>query len=543
MRTQTIYTKPPRMSALAELRTFARYAGGLRGYLRQPLTPARCRHNLVHQREHRAESFLGMLERGIYAQPRSPYRKLLGHAGITPADVADMVRDVGVEGALEKIYDAGVYITLDEFKGRRPIQRGALRLETTPADFDNPLLRKHYEARTGGSRGVGRRILIDFDLLAHEAAYHQQFLTAFDLENRPIAAWRPVPLISTGMTTVLRYTKLGNTVERWFSPTKLECSATDWKYFLFTHYTIRCGRLLGSALPSPEYVPLAETVRVARWLAEKTAAGTPALLDTSASMGVRVCLAAQQEGLDISGSFFRLGGEPYTSAKAKVVAEAGCRAACHYSISEVGNVGMACADAEALDDVHLLEDKLAAIQRLVTVGCSDMTVSALVYTTLLPSCPKLMLNVESDDYAIVEAHACGCPFGALGFNRHVRQIRSYEKLCSEGVTFLGTELLRLVEEVLPAQFGGSLADYQFVEEEEGGLSKVNIVVSPRRGEIDQDRLLASIFQVLRTYPGGEIMAECWQEGHTVRVVRREPYITNAAKILPLHILQRREVYP
>jgi hypothetical protein len=312
---------------------------------------------------------------------------------------------------------------------------------------------------------------------------------------------------------------------------------------LFTHYTVRCARLFGSALPSPEYVPLAEAVRVARWLAEKTAAGTPALLDTSASPGVRVCLAAQQEGLDISGSFFRFGGEPYTSAKAKVVADAGCRAACHYSISEVGNVGMACADSEALDDVHLLEDKVAAIQRPVTVGRSDMTVPALVYTTLLPSCPKLMLNVESDDYAIVEARACGCPFGALGFNRHVRQIRSYEKLCSEGVTFLGTELLRLVEEVLPEQFGGSLADYQFVEEEEGGLPKVNIVVSPRRGEIDQDRLLATIFHVLRTYPGGEIMAECWQEGHTVRVVRREPYITGAAKILPLHILQRREVRP
>ena len=39
------------------------------------------------------------------------------------------------------------------------------------------------------------------------------------------------------------------------------------------------------------------------------------------------------------------------------------------------------------------------------------------------------------------------------------------------------------------------------------------------------------------------MAKCWQEGHTVRVVRREPYITGAAKILPLHNLQRREARP
>lgn len=34
-----------------------------------------------------------------------------------------------------------------------------------------------------------------------------------------------------------------------------------------------------------------------------------------------------------------------------------------------------------------------------------------------------------------------------------------------------------------------------------------------------------------------------EEGHTVRVIRREPYITGAAKILPLHILQRREARP
>jgi hypothetical protein len=37
------------------------------------------------------------------------------------------------------------------------------------------------------------------------------------------------------------------------------------------------------------------------------------------------------------------------------------------------------------------------------------------------------------------------------------------------MTFLGHDLIRPVEEVLPAQFGGGPTDYQSVEVERGGL--------------------------------------------------------------------------
>jgi len=106
------------------------------------------------------------------------------------------------------------------------------------------------------------------------------------------------------------------------------------------------------------------------------------------------------------------------------------------------------------------------------------------------------------------------------------------------VTFLGTELLRLVEEVLPARFGGYPTDYQLLEEEEGGLPKVNILVSPRVGNVNEEMVLATVFQVLHSYPGGDIMSDKWRQGQTLRVLRREPYSTGSAKILPLHILQK-----
>lgn len=523
---------------LDDLKMFTRYAWGLNSYFRSTLTPEQCHRMLLTHLQNREESFLPILERGIYANPRSPYRKLLLHAGVEFADVVSLARQWGVEGTLARLYDAGVYVTLDEFKGRRPIERPGLQLPVSPQDFDNPLLVKHYEGRSSGSRSVGTRVIIDLDLLAHEAAYVHHFLEAFNLERRPVATWREVPPVTAGMKLLLRYAKLGRPVEKWFAQSELSLESKALKFNLFTKYTIYAGRVLGRPLPSPEHVPLEEAHVVARWLAAKKGDSTPALLDSQASSGVRVCIAAREKGLDISDSFFRFGGEPFTAAKAQVVAETGCKAVCHYSMAETGAIGIACAAPTDLDDVHLLTDKIAVIQRPKTLGTNGPSVEALVHTTVLPSCPKLMLNVESDDYGVLEERACGCPIGKLGFTKHLSRIRSYEKLTSGGVTFLGTELLRLVDEVLPARFGGHPTDYQLVEEEEGGLPKVNLLVSPRVGDISEKAVLDKVFQTLELYPGGDIMADQWRHGNVLRIVRGEPYSTASAKILPLHILQK-----
>ena len=60
------------------------------------------------------------------------------------------------------------------------------------------------------------------------------------------------------------------------------------------------------------------------------------------------------------------------------------------------------------------------------------------------------------------------------------------------MSFIGSDLLNLVEDVLPARFGGYATDYQFVEEEDGGLPKVSLLVSPRLGSLDQEQVLAEV---------------------------------------------------
>ncbi len=95
--------------------------------------------------------------------------------------------------------------------------------------------------------------------------------------------------------------------------------------------------------------------------------------------------------------------------------------------------------------------------------------------------------------------------------------------------------MRLIEEVLPRAFGGRPTDYQLSEEEEGGFTKVSILISPRVGPVNEGDVIRETVSFLGRFPGGDIMSDQWVQGGTLRVVRREPYTTASAKILPLHI--------
>jgi hypothetical protein len=266
-------------------------------------------------------------------------------------------------------------------------------------------------------------VRLDFDALAMKAAYDSFILDLVDARQRPFAIWLPVPPSLIGLSNVLRQAKLGRTVERWFSQNPLDPRAGSVKDYLLTRYTISPCRRYGLAFPTPKHVPLAEAHVVAEWLAEKRSLGTPALMSAgSASAGVRICIAARDRGLDISGTVFRFTGEPYTEGKALVVAEAGCRANSIYSATELNMIGMGCPTPEQPDEVHVAEDRLAVLQRRRSVGSNGGSVGALLFTTLHPGSPKLTLNVEMDDYAVLTRRDCGCAAEELWFRQHLHTI-------------------------------------------------------------------------------------------------------------------------
>src|SRR5688572_10215098 len=165
---------------------FSRYASGLRTFFAAPVKHDQCLAAVQNQLRRRTETFLSILERGVFQNAGSPWLALLRHAQVEFSQVVRWVERSGVEGALDELYARGVYLTLDEFKAKKPILRDGLELRPKPHDFDNPLLTCHYESKTGGSRGNRTRLMIDLDLLAYEAAQTSLMLSQFGLIGRPI---------------------------------------------------------------------------------------------------------------------------------------------------------------------------------------------------------------------------------------------------------------------------------------------------------------------------------------------------------------------
>jgi hypothetical protein len=533
------------LSLIEQARLFGRLARALPGFLREPLD-AQTAHARVRTDLHRrGENLLRIITQGILSVPGSPYRTLLKHAGATADDVADLIRRDGVEGALTRLYDAGVYVSLDEFKGRRPVARGSLRLEVTARDFDNPLTTIHYAAQSGGSRSSGTRIAIDLAHNARSAIYDLLLFETHGVVDRPYVIWQPTLPYGAGMNAVLRYAKLGRAAARWFAQNRAPLLGKSWQHGWLTRFLVLATGWYGRATPQPQHVPLAQAERIAACLAQLKARGTPALVNTNASSGTRICLAAREHGLDIAGTVFRLGGEPLTDARARVLASSGSRAVTVYGMGEIGRIGLPCARPEAVDDVHLLLDKLSVIRRSRTAHAGAPPVPVNVYTTLVSSTPKLMLNVESDDFGQLHERSCGCRLERLGLGLHLHTIRSHEKLTSEGMNFLGHDLIQLIEEVLPAQFGGGPTDYQLVEDEDtNGLPSVQLLVSPRVGALSEPSVADAVIAFLNQVPGaGGRFGERWRDGQTLSIVRRDPYATSASKVLALHSLKPKQERP
>ncbi len=269
----------------ADLAAFARYARGLRGYISDRLDDEEARRRVVERLGRREENFVRLLEERIFAVPSSPYRPLFDHAGLELGDAVRLAREEGVEGALGRFYDTGVYVSLDEFKGRRPIQRGSLVLDVTSEDFDNPSTRRVMSGSSSGSRGPARRTKIDFRHMEDNAVYTPISLRAEGIAGRPYAIWRPVPPGQAGLNGAITHAKAGKIVDRWF--TQYPLSRQPEERARVRAHTLRAGREPASGHPDPEAgvrTPRTGEV-IARWLAEQCAAGTPRTAERVRELG------------------------------------------------------------------------------------------------------------------------------------------------------------------------------------------------------------------------------------------------------------------
>lgn len=511
-----------------------RFAAGYRRFARDPVSGP-CGLTRIQERiARREERYLQFVEQRIYNYPKSPYRPLLRAAGCELGDLRALVARRGLEETLRTLAEAGVRVSIDEFKANTPLVRGNLRLALAERDFDNPYLAHHLEVQSGGTRSAGTRVNVDLDFIRVLADDTAVAFDAHRLWDARQAVW--LPMAGTVLLAINIYAKLGRPPVKWFTQVDPRMVGTRRRWG--THFIVRWGRWMGVGLPTPEYAGLGDASKVARWMAGEIREGRRPCLTTFASSAVRICQAAAREGLDLRGSAFITIGEPLTQAKRKAIESAGATVLVRYAVTEAGILGYGCANPTDSDDLHFLDDDLALIRYPRPVGPDRIPVEGLLITSLLPESPKVLLNVETGDYAEVTNRDCGCPLGRAGLTTHLVGVRSFEKLTGEGMTFVGTRLIRVLEEVLPARFGGRPTDYQLVEfEDETGTTRLELRVDPAVGPVDDARVVETFFAYLDERPGMRPMGEIWKQAGILEVRRVAPLSTRMGKLLPFHLVK------
>jgi len=485
--------------------------------------------------QNREANFLKSLERGVYQNPRSPYRALLESAGCTIDDVRNLLTNEGLEGTLTHLRAEGVYVSFEEFKGLTPIVRGSLHLETSPADFDNPSARRYFSKTTGGSTGTGRRVRLDLDHLEATLADRIVIWNVQGLTGAPYASWTDIP--PAGLQGIVQATAAADQHARYWFITREFSWKHHLRYRLATQATLAAIRLAGGKVRAPKHVPIEQAVTLARWGREQADHHGACAIQASVSLLLRIALAAKENHIDLTGVALRGGAEPPTHAKVAQIVSSGATFYSNYAFSEVGPVGSSCLNATGPNDQHLLQDHVAMIQATRKVPGFDVEVNAFCFTSLLPTAAKMLLNVESDDYGTVDSRPCGCKWEKLGFPVHVRDIRSFRKLTGEGMTLVGSDIERVLDEFLPAQYGGSALDYQFAEEEDSrGFTRLILRVAPQIAVADEEQMIEFVLDSLRELGGAAAFAAAtWRQARTLSIRREIPAMTARGKLLPLDL--------
>ncbi|MCD6583299.1 MAG: hypothetical protein J7K71_01255, partial [Candidatus Omnitrophica bacterium] len=487
----------------------------------------------------REEIFLKEIKRGIFENKKSPYLKLLKLSHLGYRDIQRLISRNGIEETLKILKEEGVYLTLKEFKGKEPVIRKGKRFLFKESDFDNPVLYEGLLLRSGATRSSGTRITIDFSHLLQIATYRRLIGNIWGLLNKPHIIFHPIFPTGAGIKAFICLQKNKVPFKKWISPIDERNSGISWKGKFVVFLITNLGRFYGLKLPQSEHISFKNILHVVKYIANLLEYTGSCCVNCSVSSAVRICLEAKERGIGIKGTIFRASGEPFTSKKSEIINSVGAKLILHYTFSEVGIVGSLCPRGSFYDDVHFFKDSFALITHRRRV--MDFSVDAFLFTSLLPSTPKILLNVENGDYGTIETRKCGCFYDDLGFYDHIYKIRSFEKLTGESMTFYGTELIKICEEILPTKFGGSSLDYQLVEEEDDtGLIRLNILVSPDVGQIDENKLIKTVLEELkRGKDSDKIMAKVWGEANTIRVKRDYPILTKGGKLYPLHIKSKR----
>jgi hypothetical protein len=512
----------------------------LPGFLRHRVTVEEAEREIQHGLASREESFLDLIRTRVYECHSSPYQKLLRFAGCTYSDLQIHVRRYGIEKTLEQLANEGVYLTADEFKGKKTVIRGQLSFRVSPENFKQTNSFPGFFVQSTGSSNRPMRSFTSLERVLSQAYVMALCFSAHDLFSYVHGVYDAILPGSSGVNQLIYRAKMGISTDRWFARKIPANSWLEGQYFYLTTYLIvLMGKLFGPGFPRPEFLDIQDLQHIVRWIEENRRKGKACAIRTAASNATRIAQMAWKMGVSLEGSKCLVGGEPYTEAKAKTLERVGLSCIPRYSFNGGGNIGNGCANPVYRDEVHLNGHMMAAIRHPTSLNKDAPAIHPLLFTALHPFGHLLLLNMANGDYATLETRDCGCPLQKIGLTTHLHHIRSYEKFTSEGMNYFYGDLFEFIETTLPAEFGGGPGDYQLVEEEDGNAqTRLTLLVHPEVGEFDEGKALARLREAFSNGSrGNRFMTGVWENAGTFRVKRQVPHASARGKILPLHISQ------
>jgi len=506
---------------------------GLPSLLREPVTVAAARAVQAAALCARNDQFLTMVTEAGFRRPDSALGRLLHHAGVESGDVRGLLAREGLEATLRALATSGVYVLVDEFKGRRELVRGSLRLQVGPGSFANPRSRYGIVASSSGSRSDAPPFIVDLSFVRAAAGAMHTHLDALGIERLVNADWEAVG--AGARYRLLKMGALDAPLDAWFSdvdPADPDLAPS----FRYGERILRwAAACCGRKLPRATVVPSDDARIVARWMVRQLERGnTPHVLSVSSNIAA-LGRAAAADGLELAGAYATMGGEPITAVRRDIVAASGLRPLPRYGSIETGAVGYACVRPTHSDDVHVVAGMHAVIRADALGAAIGIPENAILHTGLHAAAPFAAVNLSMGDAAEVTRSTCGCPVERIGWTRCLRDIRSFEKLTVAGITLHAGDLIRVLEEALPARFGGDALDYQLIEgEDASGLPTLALRIDPRLGEIDPKVALDALLAVLASGPPVHaVMAKMLRQSVALSLERGPP-LRRRGKALHVH---------
>lgn len=523
-------------SDLVNVKRTLSLAAALPRFFRERITLQQAEEEIKRLLDTRMERFLEMVRSQIYERPETPYLRLLKHTGCEFSDLETSVNRHGLGETLAKLAGEGVYFTSDEFKGKTEVVRGGMAFSVSPRDFERRDSSPGYTIQSSGTRNQPISTFSPLEWRALQVYGEAIFYSAHDLLSCAHAVYEPV--LAGRMLFILINGKLGVPVDRWFALNVTAHGALEDRYhFLNARVVAKMGTWFGPGIANPEYLDPGDVQPIVDWILDNKRRGRNCCITTVVSNAARIARVALETRLCLQGTSFHVSGEPFTQFKKQLIENAGARIAPHYGPGGGNGTALGCGNPRFIDEIHVPQTMFTLVENPRTLDWGGSSIHPLMLTTLHPAAPRFLFNVENGDYATMITRDCGCPLQKVGFTQHIHTVRSFEKMTSEGMNYSGSDLFELLEDTIPAEFGGGSGDYQLVEEEDDrGQTRLTLVVHPDVGELDYEKLLSRLQKGLaQGSRNHRFMSRIWQDAGAFRIRRAIPHASARGKILPLHI--------